>query len=84
MQGTPAGLPLGIPGIGLVIDGAMQHAPQLSRQFMAGGLVVHGRVKNGGGGGRHFTAPRPAPAELWPVPAVLPAWGRLRHWHLTA
>lgn len=32
---TPAGFPFGIPGIGLFIDGAMQHAPQLSRQFMA-------------------------------------------------
>src|ERR1700748_1070909 len=30
-QGTPAGLPFGIPGIGLVIDGAMQHAPQPGR-----------------------------------------------------
>lgn len=25
---TPAGLPPGIPGIGLEIEGAMQHAPQ--------------------------------------------------------
>ena len=32
---TPAGFPFGIPGIGLLIDGAMQHAPQLSRQFIA-------------------------------------------------
>ena len=28
-QRTPAGLPSGMPGIGLEIDGAMQHAPQL-------------------------------------------------------
>ncbi len=35
MHLTPAGFPNGIPGIGLVIDGAMQHAPQSSRQFMA-------------------------------------------------
>jgi len=28
MQRTPAGLPLGMPGIGLVMEGAMQHAPQ--------------------------------------------------------
>jgi len=32
-QGTPAGLPWGIPGIGLVIDGAMQQAPQPGRQI---------------------------------------------------
>jgi len=30
-QRTPAGLPFGMPGIALEIDGAMQHAPQLSR-----------------------------------------------------
>ena len=28
IQGSPAGLPFGIPGIGDVIEGAMQHAPQ--------------------------------------------------------
>lgn len=28
MQRTPAGLPFGIPGIGELIDGAIQHAPQ--------------------------------------------------------
>lgn len=31
---TPAGFPFGMPGIGLVIEGAVQQAPQLSRQFM--------------------------------------------------
>jgi hypothetical protein len=31
---TPAGLPCGIPGIGEVIEGAMQQAPQFGRQFM--------------------------------------------------
>jgi hypothetical protein len=30
----PAGLPLGIPGIGDVMDGAMQHAPQPERHSM--------------------------------------------------
>ncbi len=30
-QRTPAGLPSGMPGIALEIDGAIQHAPQLSR-----------------------------------------------------
>jgi len=34
MQRTPAGLPLGMPGIGLVMEGAMQHAPQWSLHFM--------------------------------------------------
>ena len=31
MQGTPAGLPSGMPGIGLVMEGAMQQAPQFGR-----------------------------------------------------
>lgn len=30
-QGTPAGLPSGMPGIGEEIDSAMQQAPQLGR-----------------------------------------------------
>ncbi|TCG01187.1 hypothetical protein BZM26_08490 [Paraburkholderia strydomiana] len=30
-QRTPAGLPFGMPGIGLEIDGAIQHAPQSGR-----------------------------------------------------
>lgn len=33
-QGTPAGLPFGIPGMGLEMEGAMQHAAQWGRQFM--------------------------------------------------
>src|SRR6185369_9705199 len=33
-QGTPAGLPWGIPGMGPVMDGAMQQAPQRGRQFI--------------------------------------------------
>ncbi len=32
MHGSPAGLPSGMPGIGLVIEGAMQQAAQLGRQ----------------------------------------------------
>jgi hypothetical protein len=31
---TPAGLPLGMPGIADEIDGAIQQAPQSVRQFM--------------------------------------------------
>jgi hypothetical protein len=34
MQGTPAGFPSGIPGIGLLIDGSMQHAAQFGRQII--------------------------------------------------
>jgi hypothetical protein len=34
-QRTPAGLPCGMPGIGELMDGAMQQAPQPGRQFMA-------------------------------------------------
>jgi len=33
-QRTPAGFPSGMPGIGEVIEGAMQHAPQWERQSM--------------------------------------------------
>jgi hypothetical protein len=35
MQGTPAGLPWGMPGMGLLMDGAMQQAPQPRRQVGA-------------------------------------------------
>ena len=34
-HGTPAGLPSGMPGIGLVMDGAMQQAPQPGRHVAA-------------------------------------------------
>jgi len=34
MQRTPAGFPPGIPGMGELIEGAMQQAAQRSRQFM--------------------------------------------------
>ena len=40
MQGTPAGLPWGMPGIGLVIDGAMQQAPQRGRHEGAEGVAA--------------------------------------------
>lgn len=33
-QATLAGFPPGMPGIGLVMEGAMQQAPQFGRQFM--------------------------------------------------
>lgn len=41
-QGTPAGLPFGIPGIGEEIEGAMQQAAQPGRH--AGTVVWAGRV----------------------------------------
>jgi hypothetical protein len=34
MQRTPAGLPFGMPGMALVIDGAVQQAPQCGRQII--------------------------------------------------
>lgn len=34
MHRTPAGLPCGMPGIGAVIEGAMQQAPQPGRHSM--------------------------------------------------
>ena len=33
-QGTPAGLPWGCAGVGLLMDGAMQQAAQFGRQLM--------------------------------------------------
>ena len=39
-QRTPAGLPCGMPGIGDVIDGAMQQAPQWLRQGMDGIVIT--------------------------------------------
>jgi oxygen-independent coproporphyrinogen-3 oxidase len=36
MQRVSAGLPVGMPGIGVEIDGAVQHAPQRGRQSMGG------------------------------------------------
>ena len=41
MQGTPAGLPFGIPGIGLLILGAVQQAPQCVRHIIGSALDVH-------------------------------------------
>jgi hypothetical protein len=34
MQRTPAGFPLGMPGMGEVMDGAVQQAPQAGRHSM--------------------------------------------------
>ena len=52
-QRTPAGLPLGMPGIGLEMEGAMQHAPQWGRQSMTGAVdeiavktaIVHQHIR---------------------------------------
>jgi hypothetical protein len=38
-QRTPAGLPAAMPGIGLLIDGAMQQAAQAGRQSMSDRIV---------------------------------------------
>jgi hypothetical protein len=34
MQGTPAGFPFGIPGMGEEMEGAIQQAPHFSRHFI--------------------------------------------------
>ena len=41
-HGTPAGLPLGIPGIGLLIEGAIQQAPHFSLQITGGVFMIGG------------------------------------------
>jgi hypothetical protein len=38
-QRTPAGLPLAMPGMGLEMEGAMQHAPHPGLQGMAAGGI---------------------------------------------
>ena len=48
-QGTPAGLPSGMPGIGLVMDGAMQQAPQPGRQVAVGTAGVLERAGRASG-----------------------------------
>ena len=40
IQGTPAGLPSGMPGIGRVIDGAMQQAPHPGRHASEAGIFA--------------------------------------------
>ena len=42
MHRTPAGLPLGMPGMGEDIEGAIQHAPQFLRHF----IFIFARVQN--------------------------------------
>ena len=42
-QRTPAALPAGMPGIGELMDGAVQQAPQAGRQFMLVMLVLRHR-----------------------------------------
>lgn len=44
MQGVLAGLPSGIPGIGLEIEGAVQHAPQPGRHSIRCSLKVNHRI----------------------------------------
>jgi hypothetical protein len=39
-NGTPAGLPCGIPGSGELMEGAMQQAAQLGRQIMSLSKIV--------------------------------------------
>ena len=42
MHLTPAGLPFGMPGIGLLIDGAVQHAPQFGLHSI--GVTFHQKI----------------------------------------
>jgi hypothetical protein len=42
MHASPAGLPSGIPGMGLEMLGAMQQAPQPGRQSIARGSIATG------------------------------------------
>lgn len=42
-QRTPAGLPFGMPGIGEVMEGAVQHAPHPARQLTLFALADIGK-----------------------------------------
>ena len=48
-HGMPAGLPWGIPGMGEVIEGAVQQAPQPVRQSMGSSAQVVRSVRHRGG-----------------------------------
>jgi len=60
MQRTPGGLPCGMPGMGLLIDGAMQHAPQKSLHCILHLckliFLAHCVVARFFGYGRHYVA----------------------------
>ena len=43
---TPAGLPLGMPGMGDEMDGAIQQAPQPSRQLSIGSVTLNQAEKH--------------------------------------
>ena len=45
-QGTPAGLPFGMPGIGEEILGAIQHAPHWDRQSIPSGNAASGQIQS--------------------------------------
>jgi len=55
-HGTPAGLPCGMPGMGDVIDGAVQQAPQSGRQENSGWADM-AKVRARSGSGRPYCAP---------------------------
>lgn len=44
-QRTPAGLPCGMPGMGLLMLGAMQHAPQPDRHASTGSVPIGRRAR---------------------------------------
>lgn len=62
-QRAPAGLPLGMPGIGELIDGAMQQAPQPGRQLMGEDGEGMGEVYP------HSLTP-PSPGSIFPDSTV--------------
>ena len=44
-QRTPAGLPFGMPGIGLVIEGAVQQAPHCGRHWKEADMDIEDCLK---------------------------------------
>lgn len=63
-QGTPAGFPSGMPGIGLVIEGATQHAPHRGRHDGSSvfGAAEESRARSGMAGLSSRVARRRQPA----------------------
>ena len=64
---SPAFFPPGMPGIGEVIEGAMQHAPQCARQFMETPCPAPSA-----GGRSHRNCPAPASARTPPGAPATP------------
>lgn len=72
MQRTPAGLPFGMPGIGELIEGAVQQAPQPGRQETDSCGELMNKAQHSGRNGDRTAGNAPAAGD--PPVYYLPAW----------